>query len=324
LFCFVSFILFCCSIFFLLLFFLLYSNYWLVGSDDRSSLFRFFATLFFSSHPGNLIPPFFVIMKSSILLSLATLGSAMTIAHHEDDKAAADKAAAANNGSAPAVSCRNDICYSAVVPEATAQSGDGPVWFQIYAPTKFSWVALGTGNTMADTNMFIMYQDGEGNVTLSNRQATGHSPPTVVRNGSNMTLLAGSGVKDGVMIANFRCDNCTTWKQDGQLDFTANDEGTPMVGAWSEGDALNSTDVSERIGKHTGSVRIFKLDLSTATTSQAGNPFAGDWAVPAPLVEAGNATTGTPDGDSAAMGRSGLASAGVALAALLSSFALFM
>jgi hypothetical protein len=255
-------------------------------------------------------------MKSSIILSLATLGSAMTIAHHEDDKIAA-----AANGSAPAVSCRNDICYSAVVPETTAKSGDGPVWFQIYAPTKFSWVALGTGTQMSDTNMFIMYQDGEGNVTLSNRQAGGHSPPSVV-NASTLTLLAGSGVKDGVMVANFRCDNCTTWKQSGQLDFTAKDKGTDMVGAWSEGEALNSTDESARISKHTGSVRIFKLDLSTATTAQAGNPFAGDWAVPAPLVEAGNVTA--PGGDSAAMGRSGLASAGVALAALVSSFALFM
>src|SRR6478609_1861846 len=78
-----------------------------------------------------------------------------------------------------AVNCRNNICYSAVVPEATAKSGSGAVYFQIYAPTTFAWVAMGTGSSMADSNIFVIYQDGKGNVTLSNRQTSGHTMPQV-------------------------------------------------------------------------------------------------------------------------------------------------
>ncbi|KAL2205170.1 CBD9-like protein [Sarocladium strictum] len=215
----------------------------------------------------------------------------------------------------PSVSCRNNICYSAVVPSATVRSGSGPVWFQIYAPTTFSWVGMGTGTSMADSNMFLIYQDGNGNVTLSHRQASGRVPPTVPANDVvTMTLLEGSGVSDGFMVANFRCDNCTTWKQSESLDFTS--EGTPMVGAWSEGDSLDSTDVEESIGKHTGSVRSFAFNLTAAQKSTAGNPFVGANAVPAEISGGGAANGTDEDGDDegAASGRYAFLSTGVAAA----------
>lgn len=229
----------------------------------------------------------------------------------------------------PAVNCRNDICYSAVVPEATASSDSGPIWFQIYAPTKFAWVALGTGTGMADANMFIMYQDGNGNVTLSHRQASGYTMPQVPADSPvTTTLLPGSGVSDGFMVANFRCDNCTTWKGGESLDFSS--AGTPMVGAWQEGDSLDSTDVEARISKHTGSPRIFSLDLSTAIKSTAGNPFVDEFAVPEEATDGGSEDADAEDdaeggdGESAGVGKFSLVSGSVAAAAMMMGFSLFM
>lgn len=227
----------------------------------------------------------------------------------------------------PAVNCRNDICYSAVVPATTARSRSGPVWFQIYAPTTFSWVAMGTGSSMADSNMFIVYQDGNGNVTLSHRQASGRTMPQVPTDTDvTTTLLAGSGVRNGFMIANFRCDNCTTWKSSQTLDFTST--GTSMIGAWQQGDSLDSTDVDESIGKHTGSPRAFSFDLSAAQKSSAGNPFIGAFAVPEEVANGGANNTDEDDGDDddegAAAGRSGLLSGSVAIAAVLTAMSLVL
>ncbi|KAG9253651.1 uncharacterized protein F5Z01DRAFT_151873 [Emericellopsis atlantica] len=253
------------------------------------------------------------------LLAYAT-GVAAVPDHDSGDNSSSTEDSAADF--TPAVNCRNDICYSAVVPEATANSESGPIWFQIYAPTKFAWVGLGTGTQMADANMFIIYQDGNGNVTLSHRQASGHTMPQVPADSSvTTTLLPGTGVSDGFMVANFRCTNCTTWKSGESLDFTS--AGTPMIGAWQEGDPLDSTDVEEKIGQHTGSPRIFSLDLSTAIKSTAGNPFVDQFAVPEGASnsssadgDSGDDTTGG-DGESAGVGKFSLVSGGVAAAIMM-------
>ena len=176
---------------------------------------------------------------------------------------------------------------------------------------------------MTDSNMFLVYQDGNGNVTLSHRQASGHTMPQVPTDSTvSTTLLEGSGVGNGFMVANFRCDNCTTWKRSQTLDFTS--DGTPMIGAWSEGDSLDSTDVDESISKHTGQVRIFSLDLSTAQKSSAGNPFVGTFAVPEEIASGGANETDSDDGndEGAGVGQYGLLSGSVAVAALLTSLAL--
>jgi hypothetical protein len=271
-------------------------------------------------------------MKFSAALALATISYAAAAPDHGSD----DESHSHDDGSVhPAVNCRNDICYSAVVPEATAQNGNGSIWFQIYAPTKFSWVAMGTGTGMANSNMFIMYQDGNGNVTISNRQANGHTMPQVPQGGgAKMQLLGGSGVNNGVMVANFRCDDCSSWKRSEELDFSS--EGTPMIGAWSEGDSLDSNETDVSISKHTGSPRTFKLDLSKAQVSKAGNPFVGEHAIPAPLSEDDNNNTDSNNGNGdsgnnspedpagAGNGKASLISGTVALVAVLFSMCLML
>jgi hypothetical protein len=175
---------------------------------------------------------------------------------------------------------------------------------------------------MVDSNMFIIYQDGNGNVTLSHRQASGHTMPTVPANSNvQTTLLAGSGVSNGFMTANFRCDNCTTWKQTESLTFTSS--GTPMVGAWREGESLDSTDVEETFGVHTGNIRSFTFDLSSAQKSTAGNPFVGQFSAPAEASGGANNTdSGDDDAEDAGVGKFSFLSGSVAVAAIVTVLSL--
>lgn len=58
---------------------------------------------------------------------------------------------------------------------------------------------------MSGSNIFVMYQDASGtNVTISPRLGTGHVEPEY-NSAAEVTLLAGSGVSNGIMTANVRC-----------------------------------------------------------------------------------------------------------------------
>lgn len=57
---------------------------------------------------------------------------------------------------------------------------------------------------MSGSNMFVVYTAGNGNVTLSPRLGQGHREPNL-NSDAQVTLLEGSGVSDGKMIANVRC-----------------------------------------------------------------------------------------------------------------------
>lgn len=53
---------------------------------------------------------------------------------------------------------------------------------------------------MAGANIFVIYEDGRGNVTLSPRQGEGHFEPEADKT-ANVTLLEGSGVSNSRMVA---------------------------------------------------------------------------------------------------------------------------
>lgn len=102
-------------------------------------------------------------------------------------------------------SCNSNICYALNIPESTANSGSGDIFFQITAPSSYSWVGLGQGSSMSGSNMFVMYTSADGsNVTVSPRLGTGHNMPQFNSN-TQITLLEGSGVSNGQMTANVRC-----------------------------------------------------------------------------------------------------------------------
>lgn len=97
-----------------------------------------------------------------------------------------------------------NVCFQLNIPEQTASSGDGDIYFQISAPDTYEYVALGQGQGMSGANIFVVYTSGNGNVTLSPRLGTGHVMPQFNSN-AQVTLLEGSGVSNGKMVANVRC-----------------------------------------------------------------------------------------------------------------------
>ncbi|KAM5344133.1 hypothetical protein ACJ41O_012670 [Fusarium nematophilum] len=156
----------------------------------------------------------------------------------------------------------NDICYSWGVPESTASSGSGNIFFRIEAPTDYQWVALGTGSRMSGSTMFVIYQDGSGNVTLSTREGHGHTMPEYSRMGA-VKMLEGSGVANRTMVANIQGGDLSG------IDFAASND---WISAWKTGSPLDSTDVRANIDEHDGT-DSFSVDFSKATIGSDSNPF---------------------------------------------------
>ncbi|KAL5334953.1 hypothetical protein BJX70DRAFT_376413 [Aspergillus crustosus] len=153
---------------------------------------------------------------------------------------------------------QGDIFYSVTAPESTASSGSGPIFFQIRAPVTLEWVALGQGTQMAGSDMFVLYSASSRNVTISPRSGIGHSPPKY-NSQAQVSLLEGSGIRDGVMTANVRCDTCR---------FSPS---SSWIFAYRAGEPLNSDDVEADISFHNefGGTGV---QLSNAV-STSENPF---------------------------------------------------
>ncbi|KKK22513.1 hypothetical protein AOCH_001732 [Aspergillus ochraceoroseus] len=156
---------------------------------------------------------------------------------------------------------KNDIIYSITVPAESASAGTGPILFQIQAPTTYQWVGLGQGSRMAGANIFLLYTAASSqNVTLSPRVGMGHVMPKYNAE-DQITLLAGSGVQNGIMTANVRCETCRA----------APSSTSSWIFAYKKGSSLNSDSVSEEISIH-DSCGVTNVDLSNAISTSA-NPF---------------------------------------------------
>ncbi|EEY18777.1 conserved hypothetical protein [Verticillium alfalfae VaMs.102] len=201
------------------------------------------------------------------------------------------------------------VCFQVAVPETAASAGTGNLYFQISAPESYAWIGLGTGTRMSNSNMFLMYQDGSGNVTISPRRASGQVMPQVTTNGAQLELLAGSGVSNGVMTANVRCSNCASWSG-GSMPLGSSSSN--WIAAWRRGSAISSTNLNAPISQH-DSETSFGLDLTQATVAEDTNPFAGS-AAPTTGGNTGNSNTGGNTGGITAPASSGLAGPNVLLA----------
>jgi hypothetical protein len=162
-----------------------------------------------------------------------------------------------------------DVCFALNVPEVSASSGSGPIYFQLTAPTSYSWVALAQGTMMSNANMFLMYSSADGkNITLSARTATGHNMPTH-DDTAKYTLLDGSGISNGKMTANVRCDNCDKWST-GTMNLKGG--SSDWMYAYLQGSPINSDDTNAMISQHAQKSN-FQWDLSKATGGSEPNPF---------------------------------------------------
>lgn len=153
-------------------------------------------------------------------------------------------------------------CYSWAVPSSSSSD----VYFQISAPSSYTWIGLGLGSGMAGAEMFLIYKDGSGNVTLSTRTASGEVEPEYEAR-SGVELIAGSGVKDGKMIANVKCSgDCSR-----NMDRSGSNS---WIGAWRRNGDLQSTSASAEIEEHNDHFS-FRVDMSQASVNSGSNPFLG-------------------------------------------------
>lgn len=162
-----------------------------------------------------------------------------------------------------------DVCFSVNVPDTSASSGSGDIYFQLSAPTTYSWVALAQGTAMDNANIFVMHSSADGtNVTLSPRSTTGHVMPTH-NNATDVSLMEGSGISNGRMTANVRCGDCNSWSTGSMSLKSSNSD---WLYAFKQGSPIDSDDTNAVITEHDrkGS---FQWDLQRATGGSQPNPF---------------------------------------------------
>jgi Cytochrome domain of cellobiose dehydrogenase/Eukaryotic cytochrome b561 len=142
---------------------------------------------------------------------------------------------------------------------------------------------------MQDSNIFIIYADEENNnVTLSPRLGTGDVQPQY-DNSAKLTLLAGSGITNGEMVANALCSNCASW-HGGTMPL--NDPNSGWIWAWKQGDPISSNSLSANLEQH-DDMGGLTFDLTKATGSaDSTNPFVG--------AASSNSTSSTSSGDDSA------------------------
>lgn len=98
------------------------------------------------------------------------------------------------------------MCYRVNIPAATASSGSGDIFVQVTGPSNLQWLGIGQGTQMRGANIFMIYSNEAGNnVTVSPRLGAGQRQPSTSGATSQITLLAGSGIADGEITANFKC-----------------------------------------------------------------------------------------------------------------------
>jgi hypothetical protein len=115
---------------------------------------------------------------------------------------------------------------------------------------------------MSGSEMFVIYQDRSGNITLSTRKGHGHNTPPYSKM-SGVKLLEGSGIVNDTMIANIQCGNCNSMDLRGSNGW---------ISAWKLGTSLDSTDVNADIKEHDGTDG-FSVNFARATISSDSNPF---------------------------------------------------
>ena len=103
---------------------------------------------------------------------------------------------------------------------------------------------------------------------LSPRRGTGHVEPEHDTM-ANVTLLEGSGVRNGHLIANVRCSNCENW-QGGSMDFSGS-TGSWIYAAHS-GSSLDTSDLNASIQQHQAH-GVFDWNFSAARGGSSSNPF---------------------------------------------------
>ncbi|KAJ5109667.1 hypothetical protein N7532_002312 [Penicillium argentinense] len=181
------------------------------------------------------------------------------------------------------------ISFDVNIPSHTASSGSGPIFFQLKSTHELEWFAWGQGSQMLGANIFVVYASSDGtNITVSPRLGLQHVMPTY-NSEAKLTVLDGSGVNNGVMTANVRCDSCISWSG-GSINPTSS--SSSWVWAVKSGSWIESDSPSVSIVKHDNS-GVASINLQQATGGSSENPFATlNGTIPS---SSGSASTFNPD-----------------------------
>ncbi|KAJ5912198.1 uncharacterized protein N7473_001501 [Penicillium subrubescens] len=160
-----------------------------------------------------------------------------------------------------------ELTYTIRVPQGTASASMGPVYFQMNSTRSVEWFALGQGAAMHGSNMFVVYTSGD-NFTISPRAGTGHYEPLYDKH-AQVSLTNGSGVHDGVITVNVRCDSCS-FSGGGMVNLT--NVFSPWIWAVKYGAPLNTKSVAARIAEH-DAFGTFFVNLTKAIGPDSDDPF---------------------------------------------------
>jgi hypothetical protein len=155
---------------------------------------------------------------------------------------------------------------------------------------------------MNGANIFMLYSDGNGGVTVSPRLGTGQSQPQYSSStATSITVLDGStSSSDGSMTANIRCDGCISWSG-GSMDPTSS--SSSWIWAIKDGSPVDSTDLGENLQQHS-TMGTMTIDLTSGTGGDSANPFVAS-------SGSGSSSAGGSAGTTSA-GSAGTTSAGAA------------
>ncbi|KAH0548563.1 hypothetical protein GP486_007893 [Trichoglossum hirsutum] len=121
------------------------------------------------------------------------------------------------------------------------------LYFRLEGPIGNSWLAVGAGDQMAGSLIFVVYaaQDN-GNVTLSPRIGTGHVEPSFDED-IDVDLLDGSGIFNYTYVVKAVCHNCRRWNS-GALNVNTTKQ--PWIYAVGPGRPFSSNSKTASIGLH--------------------------------------------------------------------------
>ena len=183
---------------------------------------------------------------------------------------------------------QSGLSYTLAAARPNVTGGESDVFIQIQSPASMSWVALGQGDSMRGSRMFIIYANAAGtNVTLSPRLSHGHDEPSA-DNDSKVSLLMGSGIANGNMTANIFCQNCNKWNG-GSMNLSGPSQS--WIWATKKGKPIGADSISAQVQQHDDSAYAnFALDLNLLSPSNFPNPFL-DPTNPQ-VIDAGNSSAG--------------------------------
>lgn len=131
---------------------------------------------------------------------------------------------------------------------------------------------MGIGKQMAGSTIFVVYTDGQGGVSVSPREGTGHFEPQLSTT-KTVTVLSGSKADANTVVANFK------YSASNELLLDTQGSESPFIGSWKEGPAFNTTNLAQSLDHHDDH-SIYTLNLAQADVGTSANPFLGETTAP--------------------------------------------